>query len=106
MTDREVAFNQQINAVVPFEGNGHFIYGQLRVSKWLVQQASTAAMKGMVNKSRFERIALIWPTGSLQESFVQRACLVEKAMPQQRASLDNLNGLFSSPQHRAFRGEL
>jgi len=106
MTDREVAFNQQINAVVPFEGNGHFIYGQLRVSKRLVQQASTAGMKGMVNKSRFERVALIWPPDPIQEIFAQRACTVEKTMLQQRASLDNLNGLFSSLQHRAFRGEL
>jgi type I restriction enzyme S subunit len=106
MTDREVAFNQQINAIVPLDGNPHFIYGQLRVGKRLVQQASTAAMKGMVNKSRFERIALMWPPGELQERFAERVEAVERAASLQRASLDGLDALFSSLQHRAFRGEL
>jgi type I restriction enzyme S subunit len=106
MTDREVAFNQQINAVVPFEGNAHFVYGQLRVGKRLIQQASTAAMKGMVNKSRFERIVLIWPPGPLQERFAERVSAVEEAMSNQRASFDSMAGLFASLQERAFRGEL
>ncbi len=106
MTDREVAFNQQINAIVPFEGNAHFIYGQLRVAKCLVQQASTAGMKGMVSKSRFERISLILPPSQLQEIYVERVCAVEEAMSKQRVSFDRLGELFASLQYRVFRGEL
>lgn len=106
MTDRDVAFNQQINAVVPFEENGHFIYGWFRMAKRLVQQAATAGMKGMINKSQFEEITLIWPPSPLRKCFAQRACAIEQAARKQRATLDSMNALFSSLQHRAFRGEL
>jgi type I restriction enzyme S subunit len=47
MTDREVAFNQQINALVPHRGDPHFIYAQLRVGKRIIRRASTDGMKGM-----------------------------------------------------------
>jgi len=106
MTDREVAFNQQINALVPFEGDAHFIYAQLRIGKRLVQQASTAAMKGMVNKSRFERIRLMWPPVPLQRSFMEKVQPATKLEATQRTSLDNCEALFASLQQRAFRGEL
>lgn len=106
MTDREVAFNQQINAIVPIEGNPHFVYGQLRVGKRLVQQASTASMKGMVNKSRFENIALAWPPISLQQEFEGRVLAVEAATRAQTRSLETMNRLFGSLQQRAFRGAI
>lgn len=106
MTDREVAFNQQINALIPRDGDVHFIYVQLLVGKRLVQQASTAAMKGMVNKSRFERVALLWPPLSLQRDFANRVQVVQKLTATERASIENCDALFASLQHRAFRGEL
>jgi type I restriction enzyme S subunit len=106
MTDREVAFNQQINALVPREGDPHFIYGQILVGKPLVQLASTAAMKGMVNKSRFERIALMWPPPPLQRAFADRVQAVQMLTTTQRTSFDNWDALFASLQHRAFRGDL
>ena len=106
LTNREVAFNQQINALVPLDGDPHFLYGQIRYGKHLVQQASTAGMKGMVSKSRFERIALIWPPISLQRQFADRIQAVERITADHRVSSEKLNALFSSLQHRAFRGEL
>jgi type I restriction enzyme, S subunit len=106
MTDRDVAFNQQINAVVPKDGDRHFIYAQIVVGKQLVQQASTAGMKGMVNKSRFERIMLIWPPQSLQREFASRVLTVVRLKETQRGSLAQLESLFTALQHRAFRGEL
>lgn len=106
MANREVAFNQQINAVIPRAGNPHFVYGQLRVGKRLVQQASTEGMKGMVSKSRFESIVLLWPEQRLQDSFARRVLAVEATISKQRASIDRFDELFASLQHRAFRGEL
>ena len=106
MTDREVAFNQQINAFVPANGDPHFLYAQMLVGKRLIQEASTAGMKGMVSKGRFERIFLVLPPIELQREFACRVTAVEKLKTAQRASLAEFDALFASLQHRAFRGEL
>jgi type I restriction enzyme S subunit len=106
MADREVAFNQQINALVPELGDAHFLYAQVIVGKRLIQDASTAGMKGMVSKSRFEQIQLIFPPIKLQQDFARRIAAVDKLKSAHRASLAKLDALFASLQHRAFRGEL
>jgi type I restriction enzyme, S subunit len=106
MTDREVAFNQQINAVIPTTGNVHFIYAQILAGKQLIQQASTAGMKGMVNKTRFEQVSFIWPPISMQEQFAHIIKTIEEKAIKFRASLNQLDTLFSSLQHKAFEGGL
>jgi type I restriction enzyme S subunit len=106
MADREVAFNQQINALVPSTGDVRFLYTQILVGKRLVQQASTAGMKGLVSKSRFEGIRLMFPPLPLQREFARRVAAVEKLKAAHRASLAEMDALFASLQHRAFRGEL
>lgn len=105
MTDREVAFNQQINALIVKEGNPHFFYAQMLIGKRLIQQASTGSMKGLVSKSRFESISFIFPPTSLQNEFAQRILAVEKLKIVYRRSLREFNVLFDTLQHRAFRGE-
>jgi type I restriction enzyme S subunit len=106
IVNREVAFNQQINALVPQQGNVHFLFAQILTAKRLIQDASTASMKGMVSKSRFEEIRLIFPPLNLQQEFAKRIEAVEKLKAAHRASLSELDALFASLQHRAFRGEL
>ena len=60
LADREVAFNQQINAITPREGiDPFFLYTLILTSKRLIQLSSSEAMKGMVSKSRFESIRVI-----------------------------------------------
>lgn len=106
MTDREVAFNQQINALVPRSVDPHFLYVQLLVGKRLIQRASTSAMKGMVSKSRFSQLMLMCPPMPIQRQFASRIIAVERLKSAQWASLAGFDGLFASLQHRAFRGEL
>jgi type I restriction enzyme S subunit len=106
MTDREVAFNQQINALVPGDADSHFIYVQLVVGKRLVQQASTSSMKGMVSKSRFERIMMMCPPLTLQREFASRVILALKLRASHLVSLSGLEALFVSLQQRAFQGEV
>ena len=103
MTDREVAFNQQINAFVPVNGDGHFLYAQMLVGKRLIQEASTAGMKGMVSKGRFEQITLVVPPIELQREFARLVQAVQKLKTAQRASLAEMDALFASLQHRAFQ---
>ena len=68
--DREVAFNQQINALVPKTRiEPWFLYSLVLFSKKLIQKASTSSMKGMVSKGKMERILFINPPYELQKKF-------------------------------------
>jgi type I restriction enzyme S subunit len=69
ISTREVAFNQQINALVPFSDNCEFIYSLILLGKKLIQSASTNSMKGMVSKGKLEQIKVINPPDSLQHRF-------------------------------------
>ena len=52
------------------------------------------------------KIQMYLPPLSLQLEFARRVRAVEKLKTAQRASLAELDALFASLQHRAFRGEL
>ena len=107
IADREVAFNQQINAFLPGERIAlWFAFGVFWVGKRLVQGASTNSMKGMVSKSAFSAISIPIPPTSLQSRFAAIAQSVERQKDTQRAHLAELDTLFASLQSRAFRGEL
>lgn len=70
LSDREVAFNQQINAVTPHpEVDYRFLYVLLLVGKRLVQAASTNAMKGMVSKGKLEQVRVPHPPADMQRHF-------------------------------------
>lgn len=107
IADREVAFNQQINALIP-ESNvdPYFLYGQFVAGKKLVQQASTGGMKGMVSKSRFEGIQFIVPPQHEQVAFGRQFISVQALIGEQHTSLNRLTELFASLQHHAFAGAL
>jgi type I restriction enzyme, S subunit len=106
MADREVSFNQQINAFIPTELDAHFAYAQIIVGKKLIQNASTNGMKGMVSKSRFEAIEFMAPPRPLQQTFATRIQAIESLKTTHRTALTELDALFASLQQRAFAGEL
>ena len=107
IADREVAFNQQINAFMPGKRiTLWFAFGVFWVGKRLVQGASTNSMKGMVSKSAFSGISIPIPPMSLQNCFAAIAKSVERHKASQRAHLAELDTLFASLQSRAFRGDL
>jgi len=106
MADREVAFNQQINAFIPVELDAHFAYAQIVVGKKLIQAASTNGMKGMVSKSRFEAIEFMVPPLPLQQTFATRIAAIEALKTTHRRALAALDALFASLQQRAFTGAL
>ena len=107
IADREVAFNQQINAFVPDERIAlWFAFGVFWVGKRLVQSASTNSMKGMVSKSAFSGVSIPVPPMPLQNRFAAIADSVERHKAIQRAHVAELDTLFASLQSRAFRGDL
>ncbi|WP_417851077.1 restriction endonuclease subunit S [Thalassoglobus sp.] len=106
MVDRNVAFNQQINAIVDPEANPHFLYAQTIVGKRLIQQVSSNGMKGIVSKGRLEGVEYLVPPQHDQDVFASRAMQIEEMKSRLLCSSFALAQLFASLQHRAFRGEL
>jgi len=107
IADREVAFNQQINAVVPNKSvDTYFLYSQFLVSQNLVQSESTDSMKGLVNKSKFSGIQFLKPPLSKQIEFREKFLKFIDIHKCLTASLTESENLFNSLLQRAFRGEL
>lgn len=106
ITDREVAFNQQINAIVPINYHLHFLYILFKMAKEYIQNNSTSSMKGMISKGNLSNLGFIVPPLPLQNEFAEKVELIEqqKALMEQSLKLmeDNYNGLMQ----RAFKGEL
>ncbi|MDZ4347644.1 MAG: restriction endonuclease subunit S, partial [Candidatus Binatia bacterium] len=66
---------------------------------------TSGSMKNISQEKVFG-IRTILPPIELQREFARRVRAVEKLKTVQRASLAELDGLFATLQHRAFRGEL
>jgi len=107
IADRAVSFNQQINAIVPYEGETlNFLYAQLLYNKNLVRAASTKSMKGMVSKSKFLSIELIYPDEALQQTYSE---IFSKSLEWAKKQEDGLafsNNIFNALSQRAFNGDL
>ena len=59
-----------------------------------------------ISQEKLFGIRTILPPISLQREFARRVTAVEALKRAQRASLAELDALFATLQHRAFRGEL
>lgn len=107
LADREVAFNQQINAVIPGrETDPFFLYCQFLVSKSLVQAASTNSMKGMVSKGKFQEIKFLKPSLEDQRDFGHFFSRTTSLGGRLEESQRDCEAFFDSLITSAFRGEL
>lgn len=107
LADRDVAFNQQINAILPSPRvNSAFLLGQLKAAPGLVRAKSTGGMKGLVNKSTFQAIEVLSPPLDAQNEFATRAAAIARQAAVAQSALAADDDLFTSLQSRAFRGWL
>ena len=107
LADREVAFNQQINAVTPYDGVDHrFLYVLLLVGKRLVQGASTNSMKGMVSKGKLEDVRVPSPPPKAQSQFGEAFDRVLRLGRRQEVAQEDSQMLFDTAVQRAFSGGL
>lgn len=107
ITDREVAFNQQINSITPKNSvNELFLYHLILISQNYIQRFSTQALKGIINKKSFESLNFIYPPVELQNKFGKIALHVETLKTHQKQSKQQINNLFNSLMQKAFKGEL
>jgi type I restriction enzyme S subunit len=72
----------------------------------LLKIGGAGATREAITKAQIEGFEAICPPIDLQREFARRVAAVEKLKTAQRAALAELDALFASLQHRAFRGEL
>lgn len=107
VADREIAFNQQINAIIPNENiNTLFLYHLISNTNEYIQNFSTQSMKGMLSKGVFESIPFILPPLPLQQKFARIVEIIESMRHSQNQSKQQIEDLFSALMQKAFRGEL
>ncbi len=71
-----------------------------------VQRFCSESLQPNMSTRQVEDVNITVPPIELQREFARRVSAVEKLKTAQRASLAELDALFDSLQHRAFRGEL
>ena len=79
ITDRRVAFNQQINAITPKYDNVLYLYWLIILSKPIIHRTINMALKGILSKSQLSSIEFPFPPLSLQNQFASFVTQVDKS---------------------------
>ncbi len=69
VADRKVAFNQQINAIVPKNDETMYIYWLMILSKPYIQSTINMALKGILSKGQLSVMMFPFPPLDLQQQF-------------------------------------
>ena len=77
----------------------------LGFQRWMAKHTKGVAVRG-INLGDVKLMPIILPPQREQESFARTATVIEVLKATHRAALTELDALFASLQHRAFRGEL
>jgi type I restriction enzyme S subunit len=103
VTNRKVAFNQQINAISSnHDVNPLFLYGMLKIAKPYIQHKATTGMKHIITKSKLEELVMIKPPLAEQERFASIVLRYERLRAQQREAGRQAELLFQGLLANAF----
>lgn len=107
ISNRKVAFNQQINAIVPNDDVSiYFLYWMFKISSDYIQSFATKGMKRLITKGELEKILFIKPDYSLQLKFEKIAIFYSSLSSKIHNSRIIIENLVSSLSQQAFKGEL
>lgn len=102
ITDRRVAFNQQINAITPKYDNVLYLYWLIILSKPIIHRTINMALKGILSKSQLSSIEFPFPPLSLQNQFASFVTQVDKSKVAVQKSLDEAQLLFDNLMQQYF----
>ncbi len=102
VTDRTVAFNQQINAIIPKDYNILFLYVLLQISKDFLVADISMALKGILSKSKLEEKKFIVPPLELQNQFARFVAQADKSKLAAQKGLQELEVLKKSLMQQYF----
>ena len=97
LLDREVAFNQQINAIIPGEAvDSRYLLVLLALSKDYLCSSINMQLKGILNKSALSAKEFPLPPLALQQDFAAFAAQVDKTRAIAQQQIDKLQTLYDS----------
>ena len=102
ITDRMVAFNQQINAIIPKQYNIFFLYVLLQISKDYLVEEINMALKGILSKSKLEEKEFIVPPMEMQSQFAEFVEQTNKSKVAVQKAIDETRLLFDSLMQKYF----
>lgn len=104
MTDRKVAFNQQINGIETLKNNTIFMYVQFLLSKQYIQSTINMSLKGILSKGKLSELEFIFPPIELQEQFAYKFHQIDKQKFEIQKSLEQIQKLQESLMNKYFGG--
>ncbi len=97
LLDREVAFNQQINAIIPGEAvDSRYLLVLLTLSKDYLCSSINMQLKGILNKSTLSAKEFPLPPLALQQEFAAFVAQVDKTRAIAQQQIDKLRTLYDS----------
>lgn len=102
IANRKVAFNQQINGIIPKENNTWFMYILFELSKCAIHCTINMALKGILSKGQLAEMEFIFPPVDLQNKFGNFVEQVDKLKSTTQQSIDELQLLFGSLMQKYF----
>lgn len=102
ISNRRVAFNQQINAIIPKIDNKFYIYWLIKLSQENIHTVINKSLKGILSKSQLSAIKFPFPPLPLQEQFAEFVQQVDKIKSPIKQSLEKLETLKKSLMQEYF----
>ena len=102
VTDRRVAFNQQINAIVPEQDEVLYLYWLMLLSKPAIHGTINMALKGILSKGQLAKLTFPFPPIELQEQFAAFVEQTDKSKVAVQKALDEAQLLFDSLMQKYF----
>jgi type I restriction enzyme, S subunit len=84
----------------------NWIVGSQRGKTYFLRSAKQTTGIASINMTQLKGFPVFIPPLPLQQQFAQRIAAIEALKATQREAIVQLDALFASLQHRAFRGEL
>ena len=102
VANRRVAFNQQINAIVPEGDEVLYIYWLMLLSKPAIHSTINMALKGILSKGQLSEMEFPFPPIEVQQQFAAFVQQVDKSKVAIQKSLDEMQLLFDSLMQKYF----
>ena len=93
VTDRRVAFNQQINAIVPVQDEVLYLYWLILLSKPTIHSTINMALKGILSKGQLSEMTFPFPPKAIQKQFAVFVAQTDKSKLAIQNSLGKLETL-------------
>jgi type I restriction enzyme S subunit len=105
ITDRRVAFNQQINGIRPISDEVVYLRWALEAQRKQIHNKTQKSLKCLLNKSSLQSVEIPLPPLALQREFAAFIAQQEKAKASLKESLAALTDAQKSLMNQVFKGD-